>query len=68
MVKLKVVWSPTAVGQLQQIILFYNTRNNNTKYSQYIVRIIKESIIKTDFPFSLHVSSYFIAHYKMLSV
>ncbi|MBS6237151.1 MAG: type II toxin-antitoxin system RelE/ParE family toxin [Bacteroides sp.] len=58
MVKLKVVWSPTAVDQLQQIILFYNTRNNNTKYSQYIVRIIKESLkLISCFPYMYRATS-----------
>lgn len=59
MAKLKIVWSHRAVIQLEQILTFYNVRNENSKYSKSLYRAIKESLkLVARFPYMYAAVSY----------
>jgi plasmid stabilization system protein ParE len=44
MARLKIIWSPEAESNLANIFNYYNTRNGNKKYSNYVNRKIIENL------------------------
>ena len=44
MAKLKIRWTETAIVEFGRMLVYYNTRNGNTKYSRSIVNMVNESL------------------------
>ncbi len=69
MAKLKIIWTPEAIGQLQLIFKFYNVRNGSSTYSKSLHRIIKDTLrLVASYPYmypktSYHEKRYFSCEY-----
>ena len=69
MAKLKVVWSKEANEKFYQIALYYNRLTGNTKYSNRLYRIMKDSLrLATRYPYmypgtSIHETRVFVCEY-----
>ena len=44
MAQLKVKWSIQATSELNRILMYYNVRNGNGKYSRTVMKMIKDTL------------------------